>query len=143
MPKLLTQSQIDRFWQDGFLAPIRVMPESEALDYRRRLERFETSTGADMPYPTVNDTSNVGELLAENAATSSLDVTIASTTFKSYVYSSKLIPIYSSLSARLRCVSRPVFALMRLNSYGCIRYTNFVRVRMGVIEPHQQCCCGQ
>ena len=54
---------------------------------------FDTDTGADMPYPTVNDTSNVGELLAENVATASLDVTIASTTFKSYVYSSKLIPI--------------------------------------------------
>ena len=54
---------------------------------------FDTSAGADMPWPTVNDTSNVGELLAENVATATQDVTIASTTFKSYVYSSKLIPV--------------------------------------------------
>jgi non-heme Fe2+,alpha-ketoglutarate-dependent halogenase len=45
MPKLLSRAQIDRFHQEGFLAPIRVMPEAEALDYRRRLERFEASTG--------------------------------------------------------------------------------------------------
>ena len=46
MPKLLSQTQIERFHREGFLAPIRVMPEAEALDYRRRLERFEASTGA-------------------------------------------------------------------------------------------------
>jgi hypothetical protein len=45
MPKLLSQDQIDRFREEGFLAPIRVMPEAEALQYRRRLERFEASTG--------------------------------------------------------------------------------------------------
>jgi len=45
MPKLLSRAEIDRFHEDGFLAPIRVMPEAEALDYRRRLERFEASAG--------------------------------------------------------------------------------------------------
>ena len=48
MPKLLSRPEIDRFHEDGFLAPIRVMPEAEALDYRRRLERFEASTGGPM-----------------------------------------------------------------------------------------------
>jgi hypothetical protein len=48
MPKLLSSAEIDRFHEDGFLAPIRVMPEAEALDYRRRLERFEASTGGPM-----------------------------------------------------------------------------------------------
>ena len=45
MPKLLTREQIDRFHAEGFLAPIRVMSEEEALEYRRRLERFEAGTG--------------------------------------------------------------------------------------------------
>lgn len=45
MPKILTQSQIDRFHEEGFLAPIRVMPEAQAREYRRRLERFETDAG--------------------------------------------------------------------------------------------------
>ena len=45
MPKMLTRSQIDRFWEQGFLAPIRVMSAGEALEYRARLERFEASAG--------------------------------------------------------------------------------------------------
>ena len=36
-----------------------------------------------------------------------------------------------------------VFAFTRFCSYGCMRITNFVRVGMGVIDPHQQCGCGQ
>jgi non-haem Fe2+, alpha-ketoglutarate-dependent halogenase len=48
MPKLLSQAQIERFREEGFLAPIRVMPEEEALEYRRRLERFEATTGGPM-----------------------------------------------------------------------------------------------
>jgi hypothetical protein len=45
MPKMLTQAQIDRFWEQGFLSPIRIMPVEEALGYRRRLERFEEMSG--------------------------------------------------------------------------------------------------
>ena len=45
MPKTLTQSQIDQFWRDGCVFPIRVMPEAEALEIRRRLEKFEKETG--------------------------------------------------------------------------------------------------
>ena len=45
MPKILTQQQIDRFWRDGCIFPIRVMPESAAAEIRARLEEFETQTG--------------------------------------------------------------------------------------------------
>ena len=45
MPKILSQSQIDQFREQGFLAPIRIMSSAEALDYRHRLEHFEASTG--------------------------------------------------------------------------------------------------
>ena len=48
MPKLLSQAQIERFREEGFLAPIRVMPETDAIEYRRRLERFEATTGGPM-----------------------------------------------------------------------------------------------
>lgn len=82
----------------GFLVP---QAFSDAVDIAMKLyggmlvegDTFDTDSGADMPYPTVNDTSNVGELLAENTTTASLDVTIASATFKSYVFSSKLVPV--------------------------------------------------
>ena len=46
MPKVLTQTQIDRFWRDGCVFPVRVMPEADALELRRKLEAFERETGA-------------------------------------------------------------------------------------------------
>lgn len=45
MPKMLTQAQIERFWQDGYVAPVRVMSEAEAQAIRGRLEAFEKSSG--------------------------------------------------------------------------------------------------
>jgi hypothetical protein len=45
MPKILTQQQIDQFWRDGCVFPVRVMPEADALEIRRRLEEFEKKTG--------------------------------------------------------------------------------------------------
>src|SRR4051812_571481 len=45
MPKILTQSQIDQFWRDGCVFPIRVMSEAEALEIRRKLETFEAENG--------------------------------------------------------------------------------------------------
>ena len=45
MPKVLTQEQIDRFWKDGCVFPVRVMSEHDALRIRERLEEFEHATG--------------------------------------------------------------------------------------------------
>ena len=45
MPKILSQQQIDQFWRDGCIFPIRVMSEADALEIRRRLEAFEAKTG--------------------------------------------------------------------------------------------------
>ena len=45
MPKLLSQDQIDRYHRDGCVFPIRVMPESDARELRRRLETFEREQG--------------------------------------------------------------------------------------------------
>jgi non-heme Fe2+,alpha-ketoglutarate-dependent halogenase len=45
MPKILTDAQIDQFWRDGCVSPVRVMPEAEALEIRRRLETFEAENG--------------------------------------------------------------------------------------------------
>jgi hypothetical protein len=48
MPKVLTQAQIDQFHEQGFVSPIRVMSDAEALGYRSRLERFERETGGSL-----------------------------------------------------------------------------------------------
>ncbi|MFK8077622.1 MAG: phytanoyl-CoA dioxygenase family protein [Granulosicoccus sp.] len=41
MPKVLTQSQIQEYQETGFLSPIDVMSEHEALQYKARLEEAE------------------------------------------------------------------------------------------------------
>ena len=45
MPRILTQAQIDQFWRDGCVFPVRVMPAADALEIRRRLEAFEAENG--------------------------------------------------------------------------------------------------
>ena len=45
MPKILTQRQIDTYWRDGCVFPIRVMSEAAATELRSRLETFERETG--------------------------------------------------------------------------------------------------
>jgi len=45
MPKILTQLQVDRFWKDGCVFPVRVMSEAAAAEIRARLEEFERQTG--------------------------------------------------------------------------------------------------
>src|SRR5437764_2692461 len=45
MPKLLTEAQITRYREEGYLAPIRVMGEDEALALRRQLETVEARMG--------------------------------------------------------------------------------------------------
>ena len=45
MPKILTQEQVDAYWRDGCIFPIRVMSAADAGELRRRLEAFEAETG--------------------------------------------------------------------------------------------------
>jgi hypothetical protein len=53
------------------------------------------------------------------------------------------MPIWISLLARQRWVRRPVAAFSCLNSFGCMRKTNRVRVLIGWMVSHQQRCFGQ
>src|SRR6478672_9779412 len=45
MPKILTQAQIDTYWRDGCVFPVRVMPAADAIEVRRKLETFEAANG--------------------------------------------------------------------------------------------------
>jgi non-haem Fe2+, alpha-ketoglutarate-dependent halogenase len=45
MPKLLTEAQIAQYEAEGYLAPIRVMKEREALALRQKLEAVEAEMG--------------------------------------------------------------------------------------------------
>src|SRR5436190_1505785 len=48
MPKILSQSQIDQFWREGCVYPVRVMSEADAIEIRRKLEQFEAESGGPM-----------------------------------------------------------------------------------------------
>ncbi len=41
MPKVLSQKQIEQYHEQGFISPVDVMPEDEALSYKEKLERTE------------------------------------------------------------------------------------------------------
>ena len=45
MPKILTETQIERFRRDGCVFPVRVMSEAEALAIRSKLEDYERRSG--------------------------------------------------------------------------------------------------
>jgi HK97 family phage major capsid protein len=50
---------------------------------------FRTDTGALLPWPTADDTGNTGELMTENAAGTSADVTFGVVNFNGYKYGTK------------------------------------------------------
>ena len=51
MPKVLSAAAIRQYRDTGYYFPIRVLTESEATGYRRRLEEYEASTGAPIGGP--------------------------------------------------------------------------------------------
>lgn len=61
------------------------------------ISTLRTTSGADLPYPTSDDTSNEGELLAEGAAASAQDVSFGAVVFGAYTYSSKIVKVQLQL----------------------------------------------
>lgn len=55
--------------------------------------QMTSSTGADMLYPNLDDTGNVGAIINENTAVSEQDVVFGARTFKGFLYTSKLIQV--------------------------------------------------
>jgi HK97 family phage major capsid protein len=52
---------------------------------------IRTDTGASLPFPTTNDSSNKGAILSENTQVSEVDPTFGQLTLDAYMYSSKLV----------------------------------------------------
>lgn len=82
----------------GFFVPQGFSNEFErfllATSPLRQVARvIRTDSGNTMPYPTVSDTGNLGELLAENATVATVDPTIGQVNFAAYKYGSRLIPV--------------------------------------------------
>lgn len=80
----------------GFLIP---QGFSELLDkalkayggMRQAARIFGTPDGRDIPWPTVDDTANTGEIISENSTHNTQDVVFGQVTLKAYKYSSKLV----------------------------------------------------
>ena len=41
MPKILTKKQIKKYHEEGFISPVRVISEDEALSIKNELEQVE------------------------------------------------------------------------------------------------------
>ena len=54
---------------------------------------FPTPDGRSIPWPTVDDTANVGEIISENSTAHALDVPFAQVTLKAFKYSSKYVDV--------------------------------------------------
>jgi HK97 family phage major capsid protein len=86
----------------GFTVPQGFVAELERAmkDYSGVIaaptRKLNTTTGNDMPWPTVTDTANTGELIGENTAVANQDPTsFGAVTLKAYLFSSKsvLVPL--------------------------------------------------
>ena len=56
-------------------------------------EVISTQTGATLPWPTADDTANVGAILAENSQVTEQDVTLGTNDIGAYTYTSKLVRV--------------------------------------------------
>jgi HK97 family phage major capsid protein len=82
----------------GFFVPVGFVDKvTEAMKYYgpmlQESDTFDTATGQPLPFPTDNDTTVMGELIAENQQVSTQDVTLGQIMFGAYKFSSKLIKI--------------------------------------------------
>lgn len=60
---------------------------------RQLAEVITTDTGAQLPWPTVDDTANEGAILAENTQVTEQDVTFGTANLDAYMYTSKLVRV--------------------------------------------------
>lgn len=54
-------------------------------------EVITTDTGVDLPWPTNDDTGNMGVIVGENVANAEQDIVLGTDSIKAYMYSSKLV----------------------------------------------------
>lgn len=60
---------------------------------RRVAEVIHTDSGASLPFPTNDDTANIGAILAENVQVTEQDVTMGTITLGAYTYTSRLVRV--------------------------------------------------
>jgi HK97 family phage major capsid protein len=86
----------------GFLVPAGFAYEIEVATkwYAQLMDTcrlLKTDSGSVLPFPTNNDTGNVGALLAEGAGAGQQDLAFGSVSFQSYKFTSKVIKVSAEL----------------------------------------------
>lgn len=82
----------------GYMVPpaFRDVVQQALLAYGPMLElaeKLETDSGANIPWPTNDDTANEGAILAENTAITEQDVTLGTASLDAFMYTSKLVRV--------------------------------------------------
>lgn len=60
---------------------------------RQLAAHVDSDNGADLPWPTVDDTANEGAILAENTQVTEQDVVLGTATLEAYMYTSKMVRV--------------------------------------------------
>lgn len=82
----------------GYFVPVgfrnKIVDAMKAFGQVRNVaEVITTETGNDLPWPTADDTANVGAILAENTQVTEQDVVLGQATLGAYTYTSKLVRV--------------------------------------------------
>jgi HK97 family phage major capsid protein len=72
-------------WRDEFIVQMKAFGNVQAV-----AQVIETDSGQPLQWPTMNDTANVGRLLAENTQMTETDIVVGTATLGAYMYSSDL-----------------------------------------------------
>ncbi len=79
---------VPQTWRD------KIIETMKAIDSVRQVaEVITTNSGSALNWPTVNDTANVGAILAENTQVTEQDVVLGTATLDAYMYTSKLVRV--------------------------------------------------
>lgn len=80
-------------WRDEFIVQLKDYGAVQEV-----AQVITTESGQSIQWPTMNDTSNVGRLLAENTQMTETDVVVGTRTLDAYVYSSDLTRVSLQLA---------------------------------------------
>jgi len=79
---------VPQMWRDKIIETLKLIDSVRSV-----AEVISTDTGAIINWPTVDDTANVGAILAENTQVTEQDVTLGTATLNAYMYTSRLVRV--------------------------------------------------
>ena len=98
LPPELRQQAVSPGTAGGYMIPQGFSGELETMlklfgGVRKVARVIPTPDGRDIPWPTVDDTANKGEIISENSTYHEQDLVFAQKILKAWKYSSKMVPV--------------------------------------------------